>query len=163
MRGPEVTLHYVTLGHGEPVVMVHGGLEDYRAWTAQLPLLAMHYRAIAYSRRYNFPNRNVTRPAEVYSAQVDADDLAMLNDKLHLVGGGTARRRRFRAGFLPALLDTGGAGARSARAGGSPRDRREILHRQLCPASRGSRRLGTQHTGVGSPDGLRQTFPGAVG
>src|SRR6266404_4263123 len=84
VRGPEVTLHYVTLGHGEPVVMVHGGLENYRAWTAQLALLATDYRAIAYSRRYNFPNRNLTRPAEVYSAQVDADDLAMLIDKLHL-------------------------------------------------------------------------------
>ena len=40
VRGPEVTLHYVTLGHGEPVVMVHGGLEDYRAWSAQLAPLA---------------------------------------------------------------------------------------------------------------------------
>ena len=80
----DVTLHYVALGRGEPVVMVHGGLEDYRAWTAQLASLATHYRAITYSRRYNFPNRNQTRAAASYSAQVDADDLAMLIDKLHL-------------------------------------------------------------------------------
>ena len=80
----DVTLHYVALGRGEPVVMVHGGLEDYRAWTEQLAPLARHYHAIAYSRRYNFPNRNPTRAATSYSAQVDADDLATLIDKLHL-------------------------------------------------------------------------------
>src|SRR5205085_1320896 len=43
---------------------------------------ASHYRAVAYSRRYNFPNRNEIQPS--YSAQVDADDLAMLIGKLHL-------------------------------------------------------------------------------
>src|SRR5947208_8347595 len=82
VQGPDVTLHYVAVGRGEPVVMVHGGLEDYRAWSAQLAPLASHYRAVAYSRRYNFPNRNETQPS--YSAQVDADDLAMLIGKLHL-------------------------------------------------------------------------------
>jgi non-heme chloroperoxidase len=85
VRGAGVTLHYVSTGRGEPVVMVHGGLEDYRAWTAQLaPLAAIHYRAIAYSRRYNFPNRNAPRDAASYSAEVDAHDLAMLIEKLHL-------------------------------------------------------------------------------
>src|SRR6266480_6986335 len=64
VQGPDVTLHYVSVGRGQPVVMVHGGLEDYRAWTAQLaPLASSHYRAVAYSRRYNFPNRNETRAA----------------------------------------------------------------------------------------------------
>ena len=85
VQGPDVTLRYVSVARGQPVVMVHGGLEDYRAWTAQLSALAVdHYRAIAYSRRYNFPNRNKARAAPSYSAQVDADDLAMLIEKLHL-------------------------------------------------------------------------------
>jgi pimeloyl-ACP methyl ester carboxylesterase len=85
VQGRGVTLHYISVGRGEPVVMVHGGLEDYRAWAAQLaPLAAIHYRAITYSRRYNFPNRNATRKPASYSAQVDADDLAMLIEKLHL-------------------------------------------------------------------------------
>lgn len=61
MRGHEVTLHYVALGNGEPVVLVHGGLEHYRAWSAQLAPLATRYRVIAYSRRYNFPNRTAPR------------------------------------------------------------------------------------------------------
>src|SRR5438105_5689898 len=28
VQGPDVTLHYVSVGRGQPVVMVHGGLED---------------------------------------------------------------------------------------------------------------------------------------
>jgi pimeloyl-ACP methyl ester carboxylesterase len=36
--------------------------------------LASHHRALAYSRRYNFPNQNPARAG--YSAKVDADDLA---------------------------------------------------------------------------------------
>jgi len=92
VRGRGVALHYVESGAGEPVVMIHGGLEDYRAWSPQLgPLAASHYRAIAYSRRYNFPNQNAVRDAANYSAQVDADDLALLLEQLrlgpvHLVG-----------------------------------------------------------------------------
>jgi non-heme chloroperoxidase len=84
VRLRDVTLHYVAVGRGEPVVMVHGGLEDYRAWSAQLASLASRYRAVAYSRRYNFPNRNETHSTPSYSAQVDADDLAMVIEKLHL-------------------------------------------------------------------------------
>src|SRR5438477_9016245 len=85
VQGPDVTLHYVSVGRGQPVVTVHGGLEDYRAWTAHLaPHASSHYRAVAYSRHYNFPNRNETRAAPSYSAQVDADDLAMLIERLHL-------------------------------------------------------------------------------
>ena len=83
VRLRDVTLHYIVVGRGEPVVLVHGGLEDYRAWSAQLAPLASHYRALAYSRRYNFPNRNEISSTP-YSAQVDADDLAMLIERLHL-------------------------------------------------------------------------------
>src|SRR5207253_5984124 len=76
VQGPDVTLHYVSVGRSQPIVMVHGGLEDYRAWTAQLaPLAADHYRAIAYSRRYNFPNQNVAHATTSYSAEIDARDL----------------------------------------------------------------------------------------
>jgi non-heme chloroperoxidase len=49
-------LAYVELGQGEPVVFVHGGLQDYRMWTGHLPKFASRYRAIAYSRRNNYPN-----------------------------------------------------------------------------------------------------------
>jgi non-heme chloroperoxidase len=46
----------VELGQGEPVIFVHGGLQDYRMWAGHLPKFAGRYRAIAYSRRNNYPN-----------------------------------------------------------------------------------------------------------
>jgi pimeloyl-ACP methyl ester carboxylesterase len=61
---------------------VHGSLSDGGYWADQIPAFAKHYRAIAYSRRYNYPNDNPAR-AE-YSAVVDADDLSALINTLHL-------------------------------------------------------------------------------
>ncbi len=78
-----VELHYVDQGKGVPVVFVHGGLEDYRAWQPQMEAFSRQYRAIAYSRRYNYPNPKVDLET-YYSASVDADDLAVLITKLEL-------------------------------------------------------------------------------
>lgn len=85
-----VELHYIERGHGEPVVFVHGALDDYRAWAAQIDPFAKHFRVIAYSRRYNFPNKNGGNPID-HSAIVEAEDLeALLRelriDKAHLIG-----------------------------------------------------------------------------
>ena len=38
-------LAYVEVGQGEPVIFVHGGLQDYRMWTEHLPKFAGRYRA----------------------------------------------------------------------------------------------------------------------
>jgi non-heme chloroperoxidase len=80
--GHGVTLHYVDEGTGVPVVFVHGSLSDGGYWAEQIGPFAEHYRAIAYSRRYNYPNTNPARPG--YSAVVDSDDLAAFIRTLHL-------------------------------------------------------------------------------
>jgi len=85
-----VELHYVEQGQGEPVVLLHGGQGDYRAWRPQMLALTPRYRVISYSRRYHYPNNNPLS-ATNYSALVDADDLAGLIAALglgpvHLVG-----------------------------------------------------------------------------
>ncbi len=49
-------LAYVELGKGDPIIFVHGGLQDYRMWSEHLPKFADRYRAIAYSRRNHFPS-----------------------------------------------------------------------------------------------------------
>lgn len=41
-------LEYTEQGAGEPVVFVHGGLNDLRAWNRQLPAFASTYRTVAY-------------------------------------------------------------------------------------------------------------------
>jgi len=88
--GPRLKLAYVELGLGAPVIFVHGSLSDYSYWSDQLPAFAETARAIAYSRRYNWPNDN---PAvRGYSAVTDAQDLAALIELLcggrptHIVG-----------------------------------------------------------------------------
>ncbi|MEJ0066152.1 MAG: alpha/beta hydrolase [Caulobacteraceae bacterium] len=53
-----VELHYIEAGIGAPVVFVHGSLSDYGYWEAQVRAFAEKYRAIAYSRRYDWPNDN---------------------------------------------------------------------------------------------------------
>lgn len=81
--GHGVELHYVDRGTGVPVVFVHGSLSDGSYWNDQVNAFAKAgYRAIAYSRRYNPPNNNKTRPG--YSAIVDAEDLAAFITKLRL-------------------------------------------------------------------------------
>jgi len=80
--GHGIALHYVEEGKGTPVIFVHGSLSDGGYWADQLGPFAKHYRAIAYSRRYDYPNVNPARSG--YSAVVDAEDLAAFIHTLHL-------------------------------------------------------------------------------
>jgi pimeloyl-ACP methyl ester carboxylesterase len=77
-----VELNYIECGKGIPVVFVHGTLGDYSVWENQLGSFAATYRALAYSRRYNYPNSNKPQPR--HSAIVEAADLAAFIKKLNL-------------------------------------------------------------------------------
>ncbi|MEP6607966.1 MAG: alpha/beta hydrolase [Burkholderiaceae bacterium] len=78
-----VKLHYQSLGTGEPIVFVHGGLVDYREWNAVAEQLKGKYRTITYSRRYNYPNTNPLAGAN-HSAIIEGEDLASLIRRLGL-------------------------------------------------------------------------------
>ena len=79
----DARLHYVDRGEGEPVVFVHGLLDDYSSWLPQVEAFAGEgYRAISYSRRHNYPNENEIRSN--HSASLEADDLAALIRQLEL-------------------------------------------------------------------------------
>lgn len=78
-----VELHYVEHGEGEPVIFIHGLLDDVSAWSQQQQAFAKEgFRAIAYSRRHNYPNRNPIRPN--HSAELEAEDLAAFVRELKL-------------------------------------------------------------------------------
>lgn len=90
VRANGVELHYIEQGQGEPLILLHGGQGDYRAWQPQIQALSPRYRVISYSRRYHYPNDNPLT-ASNHSAVIDAADLAGLIAELrlgpvHLVG-----------------------------------------------------------------------------
>jgi non-heme chloroperoxidase len=88
VRNAELT--YDERGSGGPVVFVHGSLADYSTWRNQIDPFSKHYRAIAYSRRYHYPNAWVGDGTD-YSGDLHAEDLAELivtlaGGKAHIVG-----------------------------------------------------------------------------
>ena len=78
-----LTLNYIDLGQGTPVVLVHGTLEDYRTWDGQLEAFSKGYRLISYSRRYHYPNE-WPKDSTDFSVTMHARDLAALIKALNL-------------------------------------------------------------------------------
>jgi pimeloyl-ACP methyl ester carboxylesterase len=89
---------YIEQGSGPPLVLVHGSVSDYREWDLQMRSLAKHYRVIAYSRRYHWPNlpagtaadASVERQAEDLAAIIRALGIAPAHIVAHSFGGAVA-------------------------------------------------------------------------
>jgi pimeloyl-ACP methyl ester carboxylesterase len=83
-------LAYLEHGSGEPVVFVHGSISDLTTWQAQLEHVGAQYRAIAYSRRYAWPNDDLPEGAKDTMQPHVEDLLAFLRSvdayPAHLVG-----------------------------------------------------------------------------
>lgn len=85
------TLAYVEAGRGDPLILVHGGLQDHRLWAPLLGTLSQRYLVIAYSRRNHFPNAESLDGAPDNAADIHGDDVAALISALglaraHVVG-----------------------------------------------------------------------------
>src|ERR671918_26899 len=83
-------LAYIEQGAGQPVVLVHGGIGDYREWDLQMPAFAASFRIIALSCRGAWPNRKL-EPDEQITLDTFVEDLASFIKALdlapvHLVG-----------------------------------------------------------------------------
>ena len=46
-----IRLWYATYGHGDPVILVHGGLANSSYWGLQIPVLAQRYQVIVLDSR----------------------------------------------------------------------------------------------------------------
>ena len=77
------SLTYIDVGQGEPLVLVHDIAADLRNWAQQIDEFAKHYRVIAYSRRYHYPNAG-TGKEDDYTYQQNASDLLTLIAQLNL-------------------------------------------------------------------------------
>ena len=85
----DVTLHYVSAGTGDPVVLLHGWPQTWYMWRKIIPVLAENYRVIAPDLRGLGQS---SRPAEGYDKKtIAADIVELVHDHLglgpiHLVG-----------------------------------------------------------------------------
>ena len=85
------SIHYVDIGNGDPIVLVHDVMGDYRTWEAQMDDFSRNNRVIAYSLRYGYPNKQILDSAADYSLSQNTNDLIELLKALnlgpvHLVG-----------------------------------------------------------------------------
>lgn len=71
-------LAYEERGDGTPVVLVHGGISDLTIWEPILEPLSRHHRAIAYSRRYAWPNEPIADGVDDTIAQHASDLIALI-------------------------------------------------------------------------------------
>jgi pimeloyl-ACP methyl ester carboxylesterase len=74
-----VTLHYVTAGSGEPVVLLHGWPQTWFEWRRIMPALAERYTVIAPDMR---GLGDSSRPAAGYDKRTIANDIHQLVRKL---------------------------------------------------------------------------------
>ncbi len=76
-------LAYIRQGSGDAIIFVHGSANDYRSWRNQVSPFADRYQAVAYSRRYHWPNAQPDEGA-TYEIERHAADLGALIEALDL-------------------------------------------------------------------------------
>jgi len=90
VRVNDYDMAYVELGTGEPIVLLHGGLNDYRQFSDVMALLSAKYRVIAPSRRHHYPERWDGKSGTASTRQHVADLVAFLRKvdagPVHLMG-----------------------------------------------------------------------------
>ena len=76
-----ISLYYAVIGHGTPVVLLHGGLANSDYWGLQVAALAPHHMVILMDSR---GHGRSTRDARPYGYDLMADDVIGLLDTLHV-------------------------------------------------------------------------------
>ena len=76
-----IRLWYATYGHGDPVILVHGGLANSSYWGWQIPVLVQRYQVIVLDSR---GHGRSTRTEEPIGYDLMASDVLGLMDYLHV-------------------------------------------------------------------------------
>jgi pimeloyl-ACP methyl ester carboxylesterase len=76
-----IRLWYAVFGHGDPVILVHGGLANSDYWGLQVPVLARGYQVIVLDSR---GHGRSTRTASPIGYDLMASDVLALMDMLHI-------------------------------------------------------------------------------
>jgi 3-oxoadipate enol-lactonase len=82
------TLHYLDVGSGTPVVLIHGLAGDHTAWLAQIEVLRKNHRVIAFDNRGAGRSTQVDEP--VSTKDLARDTLQLMDhckiERAHVVG-----------------------------------------------------------------------------
>lgn len=81
---------YLERGHAQPVILIHGTLNDFRVWQFQIESFAQKFHVVSYSRRYAYPNQ-WPGDGEDNNLTNNATDLELIIKRLdlgpaHLIG-----------------------------------------------------------------------------
>jgi pimeloyl-ACP methyl ester carboxylesterase len=76
-----ISLYYAVIGHGSPVVLLHGGLANSDYWGLQVRALVPHHTVILMDSR---GHGRCTRDARPFGYDLMADDVVGLLDTLHI-------------------------------------------------------------------------------
>lgn len=76
-----IKMYYAIYGHGQPVILLHGGLGNADYWGNQVPALAKHFQVIVADSR---GHGRSTRTAETFSYDLMASDVLALMDYLKI-------------------------------------------------------------------------------
>lgn len=74
IRVNDYEMTYIERGEGEPLLLVHGSISDYRVWSLQMTPFSRHYRTVAVSLRHFYPER-WDGEGDDFSLRQHADDL----------------------------------------------------------------------------------------
>ena len=83
LRVNNYDMAYVEKGHGEPLILVHGAVSDYRTWLPLIDEFSEENHTIAVSLRHYYPEKWDGKGGDL-SLQQHADDLAVFIKTLNL-------------------------------------------------------------------------------
>jgi pimeloyl-ACP methyl ester carboxylesterase len=76
-----IRIWYAVYGHGEPLILLHGGLANSNYWGNQIPELSKHYQVIVMDSRGHGRSTHDNKP---YTYSLMSSDVLALMDFLHL-------------------------------------------------------------------------------
>jgi pimeloyl-ACP methyl ester carboxylesterase len=83
------SLAYTAAGEGEPLLLIHGSLCDYRYWRWQIPAFSPHYRVVAPSLRGYWPEAFLTENVQFNIARQCQDLIEFIGQgkqPVHVLG-----------------------------------------------------------------------------
>lgn len=96
VKANDIELYFEESGEGDPIIFVHGWMEDYSMWSSQIEYFSREHRVIAYDQR---GHGRSDKPEKGYSIRTLSDDLYSFTQNLnierftligHSMGGMTA-------------------------------------------------------------------------